>query len=158
MNKVTTEILVVGAGPAGLAAAVAASKYARVTIVDNNPSAGGQIWRASKGKLRNRTARRLVGELERANVTINSGAQIFDVSNGRSLLAETGNGPIEIAYEKLVIATGARERFLPFPGWTLPGVFGAGGLQALMKAGFNVSGKRIVVSGTGALLLAVAAY
>src|SRR3954471_23666083 len=105
MNKVTTEILVVGAGPAGLAAAVAASKYARVTIVDNNPSAGGQIWRASNGKLRNRTARRLVGQLERANLTIKSGVQIFDVSDGRSVLVETADGPIDIAYEKLIIAT-----------------------------------------------------
>ena len=84
MNNVPAEILVVGAGPAGLAAAVAASKYAQVAIVDNNPSSGGQIWRASKGKLRNRTAWRLVGDLERASVTIKSSVQIFD-EIGRSL-------------------------------------------------------------------------
>ncbi len=53
---------------------------------------------------------------------------------------------------------GARERFLPFPGWTLPGVFGAGGLQALVKGGLPVQGKRILVAGTGPLLLAVAAH
>ena len=50
MNRVSTEILVVGAGPAGLAAAAAASRFANVTIVDDNPFVGGQIWRAERGK------------------------------------------------------------------------------------------------------------
>lgn len=59
---------------------------------------------------------------------------------------------------KLILSTGARERFLPFPGWTLPGVFGAGGLQALVRGGYDVRGKRIVVAGSGPLLLAVAAH
>ena len=51
-----------------------------------------------------------------------------------------------------------RERFLPFPGWTLPNVFGAGGLQALVKGGLKIESKRVVVAGTGPLLLAVADY
>jgi NADPH-dependent 2,4-dienoyl-CoA reductase/sulfur reductase-like enzyme len=67
----------------------------------------------------------------------------------------------EIGYGRLILATGARERFLPFPGWTLPGVFGAGGLQALiksgLKAGSDSSPMRVVVAGSGPLLLAVAA-
>jgi NADPH-dependent 2,4-dienoyl-CoA reductase/sulfur reductase-like enzyme len=68
-------------------------------------------------------------------------------------------GSIEsFSWERLILATGARERFLPFPGWTLPGVFGAGGLQALAKAGYSVAGKRVVVAGSGPLLLAVAAH
>ena len=58
----------------------------------------------------------------------------------------------------LILATGARERFLPFPGWTLPNVMGAGGLQALAKSGLPVAGKRMVVAGSGPLLLAVANY
>jgi NADPH-dependent 2,4-dienoyl-CoA reductase/sulfur reductase-like enzyme len=64
---------------------------------------------------------------------------------------------LDFDYDKLVLATGARELLLPFPGWTLPGVFAAGGLQALAKSGFDVRGKRIVVAGSGPLLLAVAA-
>jgi NADPH-dependent 2,4-dienoyl-CoA reductase/sulfur reductase-like enzyme len=55
-----------------------------------------------------------------------------------------------------VLATGAIERFLPFPGWTLPGVFGAGALQALHKSGLPLAGRRILVAGSGPLLLAVA--
>ncbi|HEX4782829.1 MAG TPA: FAD/NAD(P)-binding oxidoreductase, partial [Candidatus Sulfotelmatobacter sp.] len=61
-------------------------------------------------------------------------------------------------YKNLILATGARERFLPFPGWTLPNVMGAGGLQAMVKSGLPIRGKRVVVAGTGPLLLAVAAY
>jgi NADPH-dependent 2,4-dienoyl-CoA reductase/sulfur reductase-like enzyme len=63
-----------------------------------------------------------------------------------------------LGYQKLVLATGAKERFLPFPGWTLPNVMGAGGLQALVKSGLPIAGKRVVVAGSGPLLLAVAAY
>jgi NADPH-dependent 2,4-dienoyl-CoA reductase/sulfur reductase-like enzyme len=72
------------------------------------------------------------------------------------LLAEHPDGPREIRWEKLILATGARELFLPFPGWTLPGVVGPGGLQALVKNGWPIRGQRVVVCGTGPLLLAVA--
>lgn len=72
------------------------------------------------------------------------------------MLAEHPNGAREIHWERLILATGARELFLPFPGWTLPGVVGAGGLQALVKHGWPVAGKKVVIAGTGPLLLAVA--
>jgi NADPH-dependent 2,4-dienoyl-CoA reductase/sulfur reductase-like enzyme len=54
------------------------------------------------------------------------------------------------------LATGARELFLPFPGWTLPGIVGAGGLQAMAKNGWPIENQRILVGGSGPLLLAVA--
>src|SRR5262249_44185922 len=72
--------------------------------------------------------------------------------------AETDLSLLKVRFEKLILATGARELFLPFPGWTLPNVFGAGGLQALVKSGLTIAGKRVVIAGTGPLLLAVAAY
>ena len=74
------------------------------------------------------------------------------------LLAENLGGFCELKYGKLVLAPGARERFLPFPGWTLPNVMGAGGLQAMVKCGLPIRGKRVIVAGTGPLLLAVADY
>jgi NADPH-dependent 2,4-dienoyl-CoA reductase/sulfur reductase-like enzyme len=74
------------------------------------------------------------------------------------LLAEGDDDVCELRYEKLILATGARERFLPLPGWTLLNVMGAGGLQAMVKSGLPVRGRRVVVAGSGPLLLAVAAY
>ncbi len=74
------------------------------------------------------------------------------------MVAETRDGLVEIEYGKLILATGARELFLPFPGWTLPNVLGAGGLQALVKSGLPIKGKKVLVAGSGPLLLAVAAY
>jgi D-hydroxyproline dehydrogenase subunit alpha len=73
------------------------------------------------------------------------------------LLAEHQDAPREIRWQKLILATGARELFLPFPGWTLPGIIGPGGLQALAKNGWPIAGKRVVICGTGPLLAAVAA-
>ena len=86
-----------------------------------------------------------------------SGTRVFYAHSG-ALEAESDHSLCQLVYGKLILATGARELFLPFPGWTLPNVFGAGGLQALVKSGLPVKGKRVVIAGTGPLLLAVAAY
>lgn len=157
MERTACDILIVGAGPAGLSAAAAAGPTRSVMVLDDNPAPGGQIWRAEKGELSPESVRVLDDLARHGNVSVRSGVQAYAVDKN-SLLCESSGGAIRIKYEKLIIATGARELFLPFPGWTLPNVFGAGGLQALVKGGLDVSGKRIVVSGTGPLLLAVAAY
>lgn len=152
------EIVVIGAGPAGIAAATAAAESGRsVAILDDNPSAGGQIWRREGVKASARESAAWLYRLRQAPVQAFAGARVFHLEDGR-LTAETGRGVLDISYRELIFATGARELFLPFRGWTLQGVFGAGGLQALMKTGLPVEGKRIVIAGTGPLLLAVAAY
>jgi NADPH-dependent 2,4-dienoyl-CoA reductase/sulfur reductase-like enzyme len=158
-ENITTDILTIGGGPAGLAAAVSAAESGRrVTIVDDNPRLGGQIWRAELGKNKSPDAERLLAAIAAGKFNLINNAQIFAVDADSSLLAETNGGSVRLSYNKLILATGARERFLPFPGWTLPGVLGAGGLQALVKGGFDVAGKRILVAGTGPLLLVVAEY
>ena len=86
------------------------------------------------------------------------GLKVFHQPEPGVLLAEADHDLFEMRYRNLILATGARERFLPFPGWTLPNVMGAGGLQALVKSGLPIQGKRVVVAGTGPLLLAVASY
>jgi NADPH-dependent 2,4-dienoyl-CoA reductase/sulfur reductase-like enzyme len=86
------------------------------------------------------------------------GARVFDAPAPGSLAVEMVDGECRVGYGSLVLATGARERFLPFPGWTLPNVMGAGGLQALAKSGMPIAGKKVVVAGSGPLLLAVARY
>jgi NADPH-dependent 2,4-dienoyl-CoA reductase/sulfur reductase-like enzyme len=157
------DVVVLGAGPAGLAAAeMAALGKGRVALLDENPEVGGQIWRATQGKL-SPWARVHLRQLTHPNpqaspVAVISRCSIFDAPTPGRLLALTANGPTRIHYESLILATGARELFLPFPGWTLPGVFGAGGLQALVKSGLSVKNKNVVVAGSGPLILEVARY
>lgn len=151
------EVVVVGAGPAGLAAAAtAADAGRRVALVDDNPEAGGQIWRS--GGERPRAAQAWLGKVAGAPLTRFFGTRVFDHPSPGVLRVESGEACFELRYEKLILATGARELFLPFPGWTLPGVFGAGGLDAMARGGLPVAEKRVVVAGTGPLLLAVAAH
>src|SRR6185503_3113286 len=148
------ELLVVGAGPAGMAAAWrAAQNGLRVCVVDDNPAAGGQIWRGGPPE-----AQVWFERIRSVDVEVINGARVFQQLGPGILLAETNSGVCELNYSSVVLATGARERFLPFPGWTLPNVMGVGGLQALVKTGLPIEGKRVVVAGSGPLLLAVAAY
>jgi NADPH-dependent 2,4-dienoyl-CoA reductase/sulfur reductase-like enzyme len=151
------QVLIVGAGPAGIAAACAACNAAKVGVVDENPLPGGQIWRGGKPPEGDRKASLLLRRFQELRIERLHGTQIVAAPAPGLLLAEREGKPVELAYEKLILATGARERFLPFPGWTLPNMVGAGGLQALLKAGLPVEGKRIIVAGSGPLLLSVAA-
>ena len=153
------DALVIGAGPAGLAAAYRAAQAGlRVTVVDDNPAAGGQIWRGELQKPSSREAQGWFEKIRSVDIKLINGARVFQQTAPGTLLAETPEGVCELSYRNLVLATGACERFLPFPGWTLPNVMGAGGLQALVKTGLPIEGKRVVVAGSGPLLLAVAAY
>lgn len=152
------DVLVIGAGPAGLAAAeAAAASGATVVVVDNNPRPGGQIWRdGPAAQPPNAALRQREALLSLSNVRWCLGHQVVARGPGHSLLLEGAQGSLEIHHQRLVLATGARELLLPFPGWTLPGVTGAGGLQALIKGGLKVAGQRVVIAGSGPLLLAAA--
>lgn len=165
------DVLVVGAGPAGMAAAIAAATCNKsVLVLDDNAAAGGQIWR--KGlevtpKQDKRDARKTRQAVMReafdaSDAELLPGRRAVDAPRPGLLrtVVDTAGGPMQesFSWDRLILATGARERFLPFPGWTLPGVLGAGGLQALVKGGYAVEGKRVVVAGTGPLLVAVAAH
>src|SRR5260370_36967306 len=115
-------IVIVGAGPAGMAAAVRARECGkRVTVLDDNPTAVGQIWRGGQGSPWVKKFK------ESAAVLLTGRRVISGNAANRTLQLETATGATELEYETLVLATGARELFLPFPGWTLPNVMGVGG-------------------------------
>ncbi|MEJ1162991.1 FAD/NAD(P)-binding oxidoreductase [Variovorax sp. CCNWLW186] len=153
------DLLIVGAGPAGMAAAVAAAPSgASIVVIDDNPAPGGQIWRDGPGAALPPAARKWREALERhANIRVCGGTRVIAAPAHDELLLEDAVRGWRMQWKKLILCTGARELLLPFPGWTLPGVTGAGGLQALIKAGLPVEGERIVVAGSGPLLLAAAA-
>ncbi|MHB9834264.1 FAD-dependent oxidoreductase [Paraburkholderia terrae] len=157
MNGQHFDVVVVGAGPAGLAAACEAAKTgARVAVLDDNPRAGGQVWRNGPAHPpSDELAALLHGICATGNVMLASAMRVIaPLDKGRLLIESAEQGGACIGYDRLILATGARELLLPFDGWTLPGVTGAGGLQALIKGGVPVRGERIVIAGSGPLLLA----
>jgi NADPH-dependent 2,4-dienoyl-CoA reductase/sulfur reductase-like enzyme len=151
------DVVVVGAGPAGLAAAsVAAESGRRVALLDQSPWLGGQIWRGDAAGPPAPAAQHWRERALGSGASILTSAAVFGVPVSGVLQVETPAGARLMRCQKLILATGARELFLPFPGWTLPGVVGPGALQAMAKAGWPVAGRRVVLAGSGPLLLAVA--
>ena len=158
------DLLIIGAGPAGMAAALAAAPSGMaITIVDDNIHPGGQIWRDGPGASLPPLARQHRDALARhSHIRLRCGTRVVGLGGPAApgdapalLLEDAERGWVQHSHH-LILCNGARELLLPFPGWTLPGVTGAGGLQALIKGGLSVKGERIVVAGTGPLLLAAA--
>ena len=154
------DVLVIGAGPAGIAAACSAAESgALVAVIDSNPRAGGQIWRGeTREHAHTHEAQSWLEKFGAQSIEFFPSTEVVDQIQPGLLLAQSNGAAREFTYKKLILCTGARELFLPFPGWTLPNVMGAGGLQALVKSGLSISGKKVVIAGSGPLLLAVAAH
>lgn len=173
------DLAVIGAGPAGLAGAVTASELGlSVALLDASGQPGGQYYRhpsPALGATRPEALHHnwpafaaLLRRLAAAEVTHLAGHHVWtvvaapDAAGSWDVHALTGaNGdedrPGRVRARAVLLATGAYERQLPFPGWTLPGVVGAGGAQAMLKSALALPGRRVVVAGSGPLLLAVAA-
>ncbi|VWB07523.1 NAD(P)/FAD-dependent oxidoreductase [Burkholderia lata] len=157
-ERLSVDVAIVGAGPAGLSAARAAARSgATVAIVDDNPRAGGQIWRQGAAATPAPAAAERLAVLRQPNVTHLAATRIVAETQPGTLLLEDDERGLLLDFRTLILCCGARELLLPFPGWTLPGVTGAGGLQALIKYGLDVRGQRTVIAGSGPLLLASAA-
>ena len=140
-------IAVVGAGPAGIAAAVAArTAGAEVVVVDSQPEPGGQIWRGGGGR---------TGELVRSGAELRLGWSVW-AAEGRALRITDGERGETLEADAIVLATGAYDRPVAFPGWTLPGVLTAGGAQALAKGQGVLPGRRVLLAGAGPFLFPVA--
>lgn len=171
------DLAIVGAGPAGLAAAVTAADLGlRVTVLDAGERPGGQFYRhpaPALGATRPEALHHdwptfatreaaLRAHESAGRITYLPLHHVWTVvpdGGGTWTLHALGGAEERAAgvhATAVLLATGAYERQLPFPGWTLPGVVGAGGAQAMLKAGLVLPGKRVVVAGSGPLLLAVA--
>lgn len=162
-------IVVVGGGPAGLSAAIAAARAgARVLVIDENLLAGGQIYRqlprdfqvTAPGNLGPDYAdgQSLLAEVRALSEAIEiwSDALVWSVFEANELAVARGNQMVLLTAGAIIVATGAYERPLPVPGWTLPGVMTAGGAQVLLKSQRVRPGNRALLAGTGPLQLVVA--
>jgi NADPH-dependent 2,4-dienoyl-CoA reductase/sulfur reductase-like enzyme len=162
-------VVVIGAGPAGMAAAVeAVARKCDVTVLDEFARPGGQIYRQADPRLSGNDLAE-PGELARKKRLLqrfDDIARSIDYRPGVAVYAAFGNGEIHVQHEQrtevlkpdaVVLATGVRERAIPFPGWTLPGVMFAGGAQAILKSQRTSPGRVAVVAGCGPLPIVVAA-
>lgn len=157
MAELSCDLAVIGAGPAGIAAASRAAEHGlKVIVLDQGLRAGGQIWRHRTEAELPAGAQQWLQRFRASGATLLSGATVTDWFD-HQLVAERGGDALVVRAPRTVLCAGARELFLPFPGWTLPGVFGVGGAQALLKSGLEVRGRRVVVAGSGPLMLPVAA-
>lgn len=163
MEEWHVDLAVVGGGPAGMCAALAAARAGRsVALIDEYAAPGGQIWRRrfdEVGEAAPRSlpgaARELCAALADSSVRVLSGASVWAAPSPSELLL---TGPVErVRAGAVVLATGAYDRPVAFPGWTLPGVMTAGGAQALAKGQGVVPGRRVLLAGAGPFLLPVAA-
>lgn len=164
------DLAVVGGGPAGLEAAVAAAEAGvKVALIDGYKQLGGQYFKQLSGPmhgddstLRQREAQALFRRYEAQSVdtysdTIVWSAEAVSDPDDWKLYLKGPGTPETIQAKALVIAAGVYDRPVPFPGWTLPGVVTAGGIQILLKTQRILMGKRFLLSGTGPLQLALAA-
>ena len=155
------DLAIVGAGPAGLGAAIEAAKAgAKVTVIDENAKPGGQLFKQIHkffGSEEHRAGVRgvdigyqLLEQCHELDVNVLLNSIVWGIFDGNRALALKRNNEIEkLSAKKVILATGARENPLVFPGWTLPGVLGAGAAQTLVNLHRVLPGKRVLMVGTG---------
>ncbi|MBV9858705.1 MAG: FAD-dependent oxidoreductase [Alphaproteobacteria bacterium] len=161
----TLDLAIVGAGPAGMAAAALAGELGLDTLVaDEQPTPGGQIYRAIERAERDSplgpdylAGRPLAAALRAGAAHYRPSAGVWHIDPDGTLSLAAEGGTETITARHILLATGAIERPVPIPGWTLPGVMTVGGVQSLLKTPGLVPEGRTVLAGQGPLLYLVAA-
>lgn len=164
--KNTYDLIVIGAGPAGLAAALEAVQYdLSVVVLDDQAGPGGQIFRAieripavdrrlmEKAYLRGKV---LAERFRDSTAEYLPGASVWQLEPDRIVSCSVNGSSRQIKGKTILIATGAMERPVPIPGWTLPGVMGAAAADVILKSSNMVPAGRIVLAGSGPFLYLVA--
>lgn len=163
-NADETDLLIVGAGPAGMAAAVTARRHGlSVRVVDDQPAPGGQIWRGIETVAVTPRLTRLGAAygagVERAAAFRACGAlyepecQLWQIEPGSRAFVTREGRARRFGAKAVLLATGAQERPVPFPGWTLPGVLTVGAAQILLKTADSVPSSPVWIAGCGPLPL-----
>ncbi len=163
------ELVIVGGGPAGMAAAIAARAAGvdEVTVIDERAKLGGQIykqlgagWKVLRPEKLGKDyvrGRALIETVEASGAELLNNSVVWGIWDDRVALYEEGGEAGVIKAGKIILATGAYDRPVVFPGWTLPGVMTAGGAQSLIKTQKVIPGRRILMAGSGPLILAFSA-
>lgn len=165
-RTLTPDLLIIGAGPAGLMAAkTAAEAGLQVLVVDERAKAGGQYFKqpgsgfgVDEARLDKqfREGRALFRETEAAGVTFLFDGTVWGIFGPGDVAVATPEASYRIAAKKLVLAPGAYERSAPFPGWTMPGVITTGAAQTLLRSAQVSPGRRVLVAGNGPLNIQLA--
>ena len=162
MNSI--EIVVIGAGPAGVSAAVAAAEAgAKVTLIEEYARAGGQYYKQPAASLHPQKlphslsdnlqhGRELIAGLKHPNIDLRCNTLVWNIAPDRVIDVYGPNGGERLQAKKIVVAAGAYERVVPFAGWTLPGVTTVGAAQLMLKGQGLLIGQKILIAGTGPLL------
>ncbi|OWT80345.1 MULTISPECIES: NAD(P)/FAD-dependent oxidoreductase [unclassified Achromobacter] len=158
------DAVIVGAGPAGMSAAIRLRAMGRqVLVVDEQQAPGGQIWRAvetvaatSTGALLGdeyRAGAKLAEAFRRSGAVYEPGTQVWQIEPDWHIYMSREGKAEAVRAKQVLLATGAQERPMPFPGWTLPGVLTVGAAQILLKTSRQVPAQPVWVAGSGPLVL-----
>lgn len=165
----STEIAIIGAGPGGVSAAVAAAEAgAQVTLIEEQPRAGGQYFKQLPPALNSKElppslaqtaqhGRELIAKLDHPRIRLLSQTLVWSITPERALELYAPEGGSRLQARKVIVASGAYERIVPFENWTLPGVTTVGAAQLMLKGQGLILGERILIAGTGPLLQLAAA-
>ncbi|MBN2399552.1 MAG: FAD-dependent oxidoreductase [Candidatus Aminicenantes bacterium] len=168
MNRIQVEVLIIGNGFAGI---VAANRLAAagmdVVLLDENIHIGGQLLRRIPAQLGaakvyhpdyvKKIGNRFIAALKEKKITILNRARVLGIYPGHEVLIEENEKKVRtLTAQRIIMATGAREKFLPFPGWTKPGVLSSGAVQVLIKSSGVLPARDLVIAGSGVFLYSVA--
>lgn len=160
------DLIVIGAGPAGLSAAISGAKAGmKVCIYDENSRPGGQLFKQihkffgseeHKAKIRGfNIGKELLKEAQNYGVDVHLNAQVSGIHDLKGISVVENEKVNFVKANSIVIATGASENMIPFDGWTLPGVIGAGAAQTMVNLHHVLPGKKVLMVGSGNVGLVV---